>query len=156
MLYTCPTCERQLISRSSPRCVFCGAVVPDYLRFTPEERAKIEASEQTAQDRERIAAAKEAELLAQPIYGLPPHFSPPSAQGYCCPACNRQLISRSSPRCVFCSAVIPEHLLFTKEQRALIAADEQRSRDREAALAAKQKKAVEEAQNWMPPSAFES
>ncbi len=33
----CPSCERVLYNRRLKRCGFCGAIIPEELRFTPGE-----------------------------------------------------------------------------------------------------------------------
>ena len=37
MSYNCPTCQRLLYNRRLKHCGFCGAQIPESLRFTPEE-----------------------------------------------------------------------------------------------------------------------
>jgi ribosomal protein L37E len=64
MEYRCPTCQRVLYNRRLKQCGFCGAQIPESLRFTPEEIAAIDKrmadlEEQRAQ-RERAATEEEA------------------------------------------------------------------------------------------------
>jgi hypothetical protein len=33
-----------------------------------------------------------------------------------CPQCNRPVLSRRSKNCLYCGAVLPENLVFTKEE----------------------------------------
>ena len=59
----CPSCKRVLYNRRLTHCGFCGAQIPDDLRFTPEEIAALdqriaELEEQRSQ-RERVAAEEE-------------------------------------------------------------------------------------------------
>jgi hypothetical protein len=48
----CPTCSRILYNRRLTKCGFCGAQLPEHVRFTPEEIAKLE---KTAKDLEKSA-----------------------------------------------------------------------------------------------------
>lgn len=41
----CPSCNRILYNRRLKTCGFCGAILPENLRFSPEEIAKIEKLE---------------------------------------------------------------------------------------------------------------
>jgi hypothetical protein len=41
----CPSCNRILYNRRLTKCGFCGALLPEHLRFTPEEIAKLEKIE---------------------------------------------------------------------------------------------------------------
>ncbi len=43
MKHNCPKCHRILYNRRLKSCGFCGAPIPEALRFTPEETAKLEA-----------------------------------------------------------------------------------------------------------------
>jgi len=54
----CPSCDRALMSRISPLCSWCGAKVPDGLRFSPEEIQKME-DEEAAIRKERNAKEEE-------------------------------------------------------------------------------------------------
>lgn len=60
----CPSCQRVLYNRRLTQCGFCGAQIPENLRFTAEEIAalnrKMAELEQERKAREE-AAAKEAE-----------------------------------------------------------------------------------------------
>jgi uncharacterized Zn finger protein (UPF0148 family) len=56
----CPKCERILYSRRLILCGFCGAEIPEDLRFTPEkiaqldqELTELEAERQQQRDRSR-------------------------------------------------------------------------------------------------------
>jgi hypothetical protein len=40
MNYYCPSCQRMLANHRLPQCSFCGALIPDSLRFTAEEIRK--------------------------------------------------------------------------------------------------------------------
>jgi predicted amidophosphoribosyltransferase len=53
MAYTCPACERSILSRRNKLCSFCGKPLPSELLFTPAEVEAIEAAE-----RERALAFK--------------------------------------------------------------------------------------------------
>jgi hypothetical protein len=37
----CPACNRILYNRRLNNCGFCGALLPEHLRFTPEEVARL-------------------------------------------------------------------------------------------------------------------
>jgi len=64
MGYRCPACQRVLYNRRLTHCGFCGADIPQHLRFTPEEitalRRELAELEQRRKQRE-LAADKEAE-----------------------------------------------------------------------------------------------
>ena len=64
MSYNCPTCQRLLYNRRLKHCGFCGAQIPESLRFTPEEITALDKkmAELEAQriQRERTAAEEEA------------------------------------------------------------------------------------------------
>jgi len=64
MNYRCPTCERVLYNRRLKKCGFCGASIPESLRFTAEEIETIDKKmadlEQERVARERAAAEEEA------------------------------------------------------------------------------------------------
>jgi len=64
MSHHCPSCQRVLYNRRLTRCGFCGAPIPDELRFTPEEIAVLDKKmadlEEQRRQRER-AAEKEQE-----------------------------------------------------------------------------------------------
>ena len=64
MKYQCPTCQRVLYSRRLSHCGFCGAPIPDGLRFTPEEMAAIDQqmAELEKQRKKRERDAKEDEV----------------------------------------------------------------------------------------------
>jgi len=65
MSYNCPKCQRVLYNRRLTRCGFCGAPIPEELRFTPEEIAALERKtaelEQQRRQREQAAAKEEQE-----------------------------------------------------------------------------------------------
>ena len=64
MSHRCPSCQRVLYNRRLKACGFCGAPIPEELRFTPEEVASLDRqmAEVERQGRQRgKAAAKEAE-----------------------------------------------------------------------------------------------
>jgi hypothetical protein len=68
MNHNCPSCQKVLYNRRLTHCGFCGAQIPDSLRFTAEEIAALdqrmaELEEQRGQ-REQ-AAAKEKEEARQ-------------------------------------------------------------------------------------------
>ena len=48
---------------------------------------------------------------------------------YKCPSCGKPLLSRVSPLCSYCGARLPTELLFTKEEKARIEADELKTRN---------------------------
>ncbi len=55
----CPNCKRQLISRSSPLCNWCGAKVPEGFLYTETERQQIEQEE--SKRREQLIAIEKKE-----------------------------------------------------------------------------------------------
>lgn len=59
----CPSCARGLLSRIAKLCSWCGAHIPDSIRYTPAELAVILAEEAEAQAA-RDAAEKERENQA--------------------------------------------------------------------------------------------
>jgi len=64
MSHHCPECQQELYSRRLKNCGFCGAPIPESLRFTAEEAAardeEIEKSNERFRERERVAAEEEA------------------------------------------------------------------------------------------------
>lgn len=42
MSHFCPSCRRVLYNRRAAHCGFCGAPIPENLRFTPEEIAALD------------------------------------------------------------------------------------------------------------------
>jgi len=61
MRHNCPSCERVLYNRRLKRCGFCGATIPEELRFTPEETAALERKmEELEQARKLRQVAEEA------------------------------------------------------------------------------------------------
>jgi len=67
MNYHCPKCQRALYNRRLTHCGFCGAPIPDELRFTSEEIAKLdrEMAELDEQRRQRQIAADKEEAEAR-------------------------------------------------------------------------------------------
>jgi len=65
MSYRCPSCQRELYNRRLKACGFCGAPIPEELRFTPEEIAKLDREtaelEEKRRAREQTAAKEEEE-----------------------------------------------------------------------------------------------
>ena len=65
MSHNCPSCQRVLYNRRLKACGFCGAPIPEELRFTPDEVAvldrKMAEMEEQRQQRERAAAKAEEE-----------------------------------------------------------------------------------------------
>jgi hypothetical protein len=60
MNYLCPSCQRVLYNRRLTHCGFCGAPIPEALRFTPAELAALNR-EMAELDRARKARAQAAE-----------------------------------------------------------------------------------------------
>ena len=58
MKHQCPSCKRVLYNRRLKHCGFCGAAIPQELRFTPEESATLgrKMAELEASRRERQLA----------------------------------------------------------------------------------------------------
>ena len=67
MSYNCPECHRALYNRRLTHCGFCGAPIPDELRFTAEEIEKLdrEMAELEEQHRQRQLAADKEEAEAR-------------------------------------------------------------------------------------------
>lgn len=63
MSHKCPSCQRVLYNRRLAQCGFCGAAIPESLRFTAEEEAALKREEadldQRRKDRQRAADIKE-------------------------------------------------------------------------------------------------
>jgi len=61
MSHNCPNCQRVLYNRRLKHCGFCGAQIPERLRFTPEEIAALDrkTAELEAQRKQRERAAEE-------------------------------------------------------------------------------------------------
>jgi hypothetical protein len=59
MGHNCPSCHRVLYNRRLKNCGFCGAPIPESLRFTPEEIAALDGkmAELEEQRRQRQLAA---------------------------------------------------------------------------------------------------
>jgi ribosomal protein L37E len=72
MKHHCPKCQRVLYNRRLKNCGFCGAPIPEELRFTPEETAALErkAAELEASRRQR-QLAQEAMPIVQPSVIVP-------------------------------------------------------------------------------------
>ena len=64
MSHHCPECERVLYSRRLIHCGYCGATIPDSLRFTAEEIAerdkKMDEIKRRKKERVRVAQEEEA------------------------------------------------------------------------------------------------
>ena len=62
MSYHCPICQRVLYNRRLSQCGFCGADIPENLRFTPEVIATLdrETAELEEQRKQREREAEEA------------------------------------------------------------------------------------------------
>ena len=63
MNYFCPKCQRDLYNRRLTHCGFCGAPIPEKLRFTPEQIAKLdqEMAELDERRKQRQLAAEKDE-----------------------------------------------------------------------------------------------
>lgn len=65
MSHYCQSCQRVLYNRRLTHCGFCGAPIPENLRFTPEEVAALDQTmaemEEQRKQRERAAAEAEEE-----------------------------------------------------------------------------------------------
>jgi hypothetical protein len=65
MSHLCPGCQRVLYNRRLTHCGFCGALIPESLRFTPEEIAALDQKtaelEEQRRQRERAVAKEEEE-----------------------------------------------------------------------------------------------
>lgn len=65
MSHYCQSCQRVLYNRRLTHCGFCGAPIPESLRFTPEEIAALDRNmaetEERRKQRERAAAEAEEE-----------------------------------------------------------------------------------------------
>jgi uncharacterized Zn finger protein (UPF0148 family) len=70
---------------------------------------------------------------------------------YKCPACGKPLVSRVSPLCSYCGARLPAEMLFTKEEKERIEADDLRARKALEEADAERKKKSEGA-FLIPPS----
>jgi hypothetical protein len=57
----CPSCHRPVAARRRAACVYCGAAIPEELRFTPEESAAVEAELKELERRRAEFKAKEEE-----------------------------------------------------------------------------------------------
>lgn len=69
MNYQCPTCQRELYNRRLKNCGFCGASIPESLRFTADEIAAMDKEmadlEKERVRRETVAAEEEEERRKQ-------------------------------------------------------------------------------------------
>ena len=67
MAHQCPSCQRVLYNRRLKACGFCGAAIPEALRFTAEEIATLDRqmAELEASRQQREAAAEAARAAAQ-------------------------------------------------------------------------------------------
>jgi predicted nucleic acid-binding Zn ribbon protein len=64
----CPSCQRVLYNRRLKNCGFCGAPIPEDLRFTPEESVALEqkmADLEKERRQRQLAADKEEEEKKQ-------------------------------------------------------------------------------------------
>jgi len=79
MNYQCPKCQRALYNRRLTHCGFCGAPIPDELRFTSEEIAKLDremaALEQQHKQRQLAADKEEAETRQRLSNDTAAHFT---------------------------------------------------------------------------------
>jgi len=74
MSHNCPSCKRVLYNRRLKRCGFCGATIPEELRFTSEETAALERKmEELEESRKLRQLAQEAASNAQ---AQPPFIFP--------------------------------------------------------------------------------
>ena len=71
MSHHCPSCQRVLYSRRLTHCGYCGAQIPEELRFTPEEIAALDQkrAELEAQRKERERLAEEEEVARRRATG---------------------------------------------------------------------------------------
>ena len=73
MSHKCPSCERILYSRRLKACGFCGAPIPEELRFTPDEIAaqdrKMAEFEEQRRKRQRAAEKEEEEARQRDAAG---------------------------------------------------------------------------------------
>ena len=53
MSHKCPSCQRVLYNRRLEACGFCGAPIPEELRFTPEEIAQLDRSMASSEEQRR-------------------------------------------------------------------------------------------------------
>ena len=67
MTYHCPKCQRVLYNRRLTHCGFCGAPIPEEMRFKAEESAALEQkmADLEEQRRQRQLAADKAEEEAR-------------------------------------------------------------------------------------------
>jgi hypothetical protein len=75
MEHHCPNCQRVLYNRRLKHCGFCGACIPEELRFTPEETAALDCKmaelEASRKRRELAEEAARAAALAEPQMMFP-------------------------------------------------------------------------------------
>lgn len=74
---------------------------------------------------------------------------------FCCPACEKPLLSRLSPLCSHCGARVPVELLFSPAEKARIEAGEARAREALAAMEAAREKRPARKPGFIPPSLFQ-
>lgn len=55
----CPACHRPLYNRRLKACGYCGAVVPEELRFTPEEIAELDREAAELELKRRLRAIED-------------------------------------------------------------------------------------------------
>ncbi len=60
----CPSCQRVLYDRRQTHCGYCGARIPDKLRFTPERIAELDL-EMVGMEEDRKRRLREAEEEAE-------------------------------------------------------------------------------------------
>ena len=69
MIHHCPNCHRMLYNRRLAKCGFCGAAIPEAMRFTPDECAVIDKKladlEAERLRRERAAAEEEEQMRSE-------------------------------------------------------------------------------------------
>lgn len=73
MKHDCPNCQRVLYNRRLKHCGFCGASIPEELRFSPDEAAALERKmadleasrrqRQLAEEAANAAAAAQAPII---------------------------------------------------------------------------------------------
>ena len=69
MKHHCPNCQQVLYNRRLKKCGFCGALIPEELRFTPAETAALEkkAAELEASRMQRQLAEEATPVVQPPI-----------------------------------------------------------------------------------------
>jgi hypothetical protein len=61
MSYHCPACQRMIFNRRLLRCDFCGAEIPESLRFTAEEIARLDRNMAESEERRKRREAEQEE-----------------------------------------------------------------------------------------------